>query len=148
MGRLESAHQMPAQVVWFDSVTIFTTAIDARDLLDTSEECSPSKQRRHPLSFSASLFGLVSYGYTKGNGHISLTCSTINSLPTSQISTRIKLTHLLSSLRKRLQRKDLIYNIMTSASKSPHFPPSVWRSQHAKYGAFYPETPGACTTPD
>jgi len=37
MGPLESVHQMPVQVAWFDSDTIFTTAIDARDLLDTSE---------------------------------------------------------------------------------------------------------------
>jgi hypothetical protein len=37
MVRLESARQMPAQVEWFDSDTIFTTVIDARDLSGTSE---------------------------------------------------------------------------------------------------------------
>lgn len=62
MGRLESAHQMPAQVAWFDSDTIFTTAIDARDLSDTSKsERSLSKLwRRYFPHFSASLFGLSS----------------------------------------------------------------------------------------
>lgn len=62
MGRLESPHQMPAQVAWFDSDTIFTTAIDARDLSDTSKsERSLSKlRRRYFPHFSASLFGLSS----------------------------------------------------------------------------------------
>lgn len=81
MGRLESVQQMPAQVVWFDSDTIFTTAIDARDLSGTSErQRSPSRRRRHRFPhFSASLFGLVSTNSRKKTASFSLTRSTINS---------------------------------------------------------------------
>jgi len=82
MGRLESVQQTPVQVVWFDSDTIFTTAIDARDLSGTSErQRCPSRRRRRRLPhFSASLFGLVSTNSRKKTASF-LSHSLHNQLP-------------------------------------------------------------------
>jgi hypothetical protein len=149
MGQLESAHQMRSRPAWFDSDTIFTTVIDARDLLDTSkeEELSPSQTA---ATLPASVFSLTLWtsidGYTNRNGFIYLSFTiryTISSHFTSQISRRSNSLRFLFSLRRRLQRQDLSSrNTSTSPSfKVAAFKPSVLRSEHPNNGVLHPETP-------
>lgn len=67
MARLESAHQTPVRAAWFDSVTIFTTAIDARDLWDISDQTGALSAAGDTASVTFqphSLYSTRIHGYT------------------------------------------------------------------------------------
>jgi hypothetical protein len=90
-----------------------------------------------PCSFFSLTLWTSIDSYTKGNDPISLSLAP-QSTPHLQIDFDKDQIHSFTVLTEEAptQRKDLTRDISTSASKSPHFQPSDWRSSMRKIALF------------